>query len=389
MNEYTILPLMNSTFMPGNAAKTIDAFQDTDIRNIAQAEFCYFKGDAKACSRIVEQYLMSPRIELRLSACALSAFSNLTLGNISVAKSRLEEMKNFAKLGNCLETQSLNFNAGGNLTHDSSQYNVTDKHKIIADIDSKVENESSNTAVSGGLVGGYTSRISFKESRAFCIFAGYLGSVLLHLPAEGFPSLQPYIKDLPQGLRLFAIYIMAHAAYLKGDYGRAVGMCQSPLLLCDKVYPISVTYLHCMIAMCEINLKHIKAAQKALLIAWNNSKKDGFIEPFIEHHGLLQGLIESCIKNEDPKVYARLSEAVRSFSVGWMKVHNKAAQNTVTDQLTTMEFSIAMLAARDWSNQEIADHMGISINTIKHYLSDIFLKIGVKKRSELKDYVLK
>ena len=213
--------------------------------------------------------------------------------------------------------------------------------------------------------------------------------MLLHLPAEGFPNLQPYIKDLPPGLRIFAIYIMAHAAYLNGDYGRALGMCQSALLLCDKVYPISATYLHCMVAMCEINLKHIKAAQKALLIAWNNSKKDGFIEPFIEHHGLLQGLIESCIKNEDPKVYARLSEAVRAFSVGWTKVHNKAAQNTVTDQLTTMEFSIAMLAARDWSNQEIADHMGISINTVKHYLSDIFLKVGVKKRSELKDYVLK
>ncbi len=28
---------------------------------------------------------------------------------------------------------------------------------------------------------------------------------------------------------------------------------------------------------------------------------DGFLEPFIEHHGLLWGLIEACIRNRDPE----------------------------------------------------------------------------------------
>ena len=156
MNEYTILPLMNSAFMPGNAAKTIDAFQDTDIRNIAQAELYYFKGDAKVCSCIVEQYLMSPRIELRISACTLSAYSNMTLGNISAAKSRLEEIKNFAQLWDYPETRSSNFNAGSNSTHGSLQCNVANKDKATADIDSKVENEVSNAADSRRPVGGGT-----------------------------------------------------------------------------------------------------------------------------------------------------------------------------------------------------------------------------------------
>ena len=56
---------------------------------------------------------------------------------------------------------------------------------------------------------------------------------------------------------------------------------------------------------------------------------------------------------------------------------------------TTMEFSIAMLACRNWSNQEIADHLGISLNTVKHYLTDIFDKLHVRKRDELRDFVLK
>lgn len=61
----------------------------------------------------------------------------------------------------------------------------------------------------------------------------------------------------------------------------------------------------------------------------------------------------------------------------------------MTDALTTMEFSIAMLTCRDWSNREIAEHIGVSLNTVKHYLTDIFNKLHVKKRDELKNFVLK
>ena len=54
-----------------------------------------------------------------------------------------------------------------------------------------------------------------------------------------------------------------------------------------------------------------------------------------------------------------------------MKIHNSQMNRDVTDLLTPLEFSIAMLACRDWTNQEIAQHMGLSVNTVKHYVSDI------------------
>ena len=54
-----------------------------------------------------------------------------------------------------------------------------------------------------------------------------------------------------------------------------------------------------------------------------------------------------------------------------------------------MEFSIAMLASKGWTNQEIADHLSMSVNTIKHYLSRIFQILGVEKREELKPFVNK
>ena len=40
------------------------------------------------------------------------------------------------------------------------------------------------------------------------------------------------------------------------------------------------------------------------------------------------------------------------------------------------------------NNFEIAEIMQISVNTVKHHLTDIFCKLDIKKREELKQYML-
>lgn len=49
----------------------------------------------------------------------------------------------------------------------------------------------------------------------------------------------------------------------------------------------------------------------------------------------------------------------------------------------------SFFSAEGWTNKEISAHLGISVNTVKHYLTDIFSKLNVKKRDELKNYMLK
>ena len=87
MNKYTVLPLLNSSFEPGKAQETVEQFEDKDFRNIAMAELYYFTGRAKECCEITELYLENEKMELRLSACMLYCYANLTLGR-SVASKR-------------------------------------------------------------------------------------------------------------------------------------------------------------------------------------------------------------------------------------------------------------------------------------------------------------
>ena len=47
-----------------------------------------------------------------------------------------------------------------------------------------------------------------------------------------------------------------------------------------------------------------------------------------------------------------------------------------------------MLAARDWTNQEIAVHLNISANTVKSHISEAMRKLNVETRKELKQYML-
>lgn len=241
MCDYVVLPLLNSSFEPGRAREVVEGFVNVDLRNIARAELFYFTGQAEECCEITRGYLSSRVIELKLSACILYGYSNLSLGNVAAAKRGMEGIQSCVK--------------------------IAMKKKVPKDV--------------------YAS----------CLLAGYVGAVLLHLPTDGMPAFGEYSRMLPEGLRLFATYVMAHHTYLNGEIWSAYGMGKAALFMAERSYPISMTYIHCMMAVCAINRKHKQEAQEEMLRSWELAKMDGFLEPFIEHHGLLRGLIEACIRN--------------------------------------------------------------------------------------------
>ncbi len=50
--------------------------------------------------------------------------------------------------------------------------------------------------------------------------------------------------------------------------------------------------------------------------------------------------------------------------------------------ISKRELEVLQLIARGFSNQEIADHLFVSLNTVKTHSSNLFLKLDVKRRTQ-------
>lgn len=326
------MPLMNTPFEPGHCLDYINEMEDGPRKQIAFTEYHYFSGQPEKAIQEAELYLTCPNGAYRLSACWIYAYANLSVGQIQHAQYALTEIKNT-------------------------------------------------------LAASAQKKPYIRAIEAFVVFAS---SVLLHLPLpQEMPPAQEFLPLLPPGLRSFALYVLAHYLYLKEDYGKSVGIVEATLNMGADRYPIPAIYLHLVAVMDYMSLKQTQQAQKHLLAAWEIARPDDLIEGFGEHHGLLGGMLEAVIKPGWQEDFKRIIAITYRFSAGWRKIHNPETGHDVADDLTTTEFATAMLAARGWTNQEIAEHMNISSHTVKRYISTVLQKLGIRQRHELKKYMLK
>lgn len=328
-----LMPLMGTAYATGTAGAFVASLANGTRASVAQAELAYFSGDAERARDLAAPLLKSDDAEARLSACLICAFSNLTLGRINDARFALD-----GALG------SLNSELGGDTP---------------------------------------------PEIAAMAAFIGNAASALLHLPApkpvQAAPDLLPL---LPPGLRLFACYVRAHRLYLEGAYEQSYGIVLGAFAMADALYPIPAIYLHLAAVMSLMALRRTDEARQHVLAAWDIARPDGLIQPFGEHHGLLGGMLEAAIKPAWPDDFKRMIDITYRFSAGWRRVHNPSTADDVADNLTTTEFAVCMLASRDWSNAEIAEHMGFSVNRVKECLSNAFRKLGVSSRKDLSQFML-
>lgn len=332
LKNANLMPLMNTDFAPGHCLEAVKAMDEGVQRDIALAEYYYFSGQAEKAAKVAEKYLVSPDIGARLSACLIYAYANLSIGQISKAKFALGEL--------------------------NASLAATEKQR--------------------------------PELRAASAFVSLTGAVLLHLPLpDKMPEVESMLPMLPPGLRAFAMYVQAHYIYLKGDYELSAGIVEGSLAMGAASYPIPAIYLHLVAVMNYISLKKTDKAEAHLLAAWEMARPDDLIEGFGEHHGLLGAMLEAVIKPKWSKDFKRIIDITYRFSSGWRRVHNPITGHDVADDLTTTEFAIAMLAARDWTNQEIADHLQISANTVKSHISKAMKKLNIETRKDLKQYMLK
>ena len=327
------MPLLSSAFEPGRCRELVESMPEGPARGVARAELLYFTGQAEAAAAAARPLLTSDDLSVLLSASLVLGYASLSLGQADDARAALGTAR--AAVGEGLD----------------------DADPLAS---------------------------------AVASFFVTTARTLLHLPLpERVPPLEDCVGLLPEGLRPFALYVLAHQAYLVGEHGRCVGVAEAALAVQGEARPITNTYLHLACVMGYVGMRDVGAARAHLLAAWDLARPDGLIEPFGEHHGLLGGMLEAVIKRGWPDDFRRIIDITYRFSAGWRLVHNPVTGEEVADNLTTTEFASAMLAARGWTNQEIADHLGVSINTAKRHLSHAMEKLGVGSRKGLEHYMLR
>ena len=325
--------LMSSAFPLGRCIEFIESIDDVPQKEMAYAEYYYFSGRHEKAVEYAEMYLNCEDIMLKLSASLICTFANLSLDKIHSARFGLERLKEYLKEAMLEETD--------------------------------------------------------KKTRACCVFVATAAHTLLHIPVGDLPPLAEYLSEFTKGMQLWGAYVLAHKAYLVKDYQRSLGIVQTCLMTCSKVYPIAMIYLNLVVAMDLMNLKETDKAKVYFMKVWEISRPDNLIEGIGEHHGLLQGLIETCMKKDYPEDYARIINITYKFSAGWRRIHNPDTNEDVADNLTTTEFTIAMLANRGWTNKEISEYLEITPRTVKQHLTCVFNKLNIENRKQLKNFMLR
>ena len=325
--------LMSSAFPLGRCIEFIESIDDVPQKEMAYAEYYYFSGRHEKAVEYAEMYLNCEDIMLKLSASLIYTFANLSLDRIHSARFGLERLKEYLKEAMLEETD--------------------------------------------------------KITRACCVFVATAAHTLLHIPVGDLPPLAEYLSEFTKGMQLWGAYVLAHKAYLVKDYQRSLGIVQTCLMTCSKVYPIAMIYLNLVVAMDLMNLKETDKAKVYFMKVWEISRPDNLIEGIGEHHGLLQGLIEACMKKDYPEDYARIIDITYKFSAGWRRIHNPDTNEDVADNLTTTEFTIAMLANRGWTNKEISEYLEITPRTVKQHLTCVFNKLNIENRKQLKNFMLR
>ena len=194
------LPLLRCSFNVGEAMKFIESIPDPDDKNIALAEYYYYRGQAEEAAQLLEQYFDSDDESLRYSANVMCTFANIFRGHIHLAGFFSER-------------------------------------------------------VSKELEKGLNNQDAPKDLHAIGVLTAYIGKYLLNVPVPEVPPLEEYLHFLPNGIRLYGAYILAYKAYREKNFERAIGICDTALAFCNSFYPVAAIYVLIVAAASFMGLK--------------------------------------------------------------------------------------------------------------------------------------
>ena len=197
-----------------------------------------------------------------------------------------------------------------------------------------------------------------------------------------------HIEDLQSGARSYCGFQMAYRAYLCGDNGEAIGIARSFLAMAGHRYPVSCVKLHLVAAGSYLRLGDAANAVAEFREAWNLAHPLGIVAPFVELSACMPGLTRHELHDSDESSFVLLRTLIMRYRKGWHELRNLCQKPIAGETLSILEYTAATMAIWGWSNRETAVFLGLSENTVKHYLRNVYQKLEVKSRRQLIDALI-
>lgn len=196
------------------------------------------------------------------------------------------------------------------------------------------------------------------------IAAGVLAVLTLCLPLA--PDLAPIL--FPGGVALLeaAGVALCAATLCQGTFGRGVRLPLAGLFITVTLAAVNIGYLvgwklSSYAGKTWTFLPGLEAALLLAVVADQNRKRKELTVPNQDGTGL-----------QPPFPHAASAEA-----------SSTTVSPPIAEQLTKREQALASLLAKGYSNKEAAEIMGVTENTLRWHIKNLYKKIGVTKREEL------
>ena len=201
------------------------------------------------------------------------------------------------------------------------------------------------------------------------------------------PLIDAGVDDLPIELKAHYGYLLAQRYIRMGNPAQAEGVAYAFLNIVGNSHPRSQVELLLTMACATVMTGRVDEASTWFNRAWELSDVTGVVMPFVELNYAMLGLQRRCLDMRQDERAKRIATLVRRYHKGWFGLRQRCNLYDAGHSLTPLEMYTLMLVAYGWRNKEMATQLRISENTVKHYLSNVYTKIGVRGRAGAREHI--
>lgn len=200
------------------------------------------------------------------------------------------------------------------------------------------------------------------------------------------PEMPDGLGDIPIGPSAYFGYQHVIRYLRQRRFPEAAGMAYAFLTVADPRFPTARVYLHLASAVSDLASGNPRRAVERFGEAWELKERYGIVAPFVELCSGLMGLPRQYFPSHDTEEFRRMEQLVCRYRRGWHGLRDRCGFTSESESLTELEVYCAGLVCLGWRNKEIAAHLNISENTVKHYLSSVYQKLHVSNRAQMQAF---